>query len=204
MERLTIAQTQPKLDRHGFGYQAIRRSKHPKPPDSPEEQPTASVEWVSGGTLEEEKAEVRRQAGLAQIPAGASAAGGGSVPVVVEGRAIGGRSCDLNNTLSRLYMRRTLEDPKYISLALMFVSRHSEAGKNICWPAPEAEMRLRLRVGGLPTNPEELLGLIRETFEEREEQFDLGEVTRDYNRQFGRVQYDWTKTGIDAYRVSRF
>ncbi len=159
-------------------------------------------EWVPGLTLEQEKLESRRQAGLGAVPRGASVISGGeSVPIVMEAKNVGGNPRDLNNILSRQYQRRTVEEPRYLSLALMFVARHSERGRSICWPAPEAEQRLRLRVGGLPTKPDELLGLLRETFEEREEELDLGEVVQDYAKQFGRVQMDWLKPGIEAYRV---
>lgn len=198
-KELTItADARPKLDRHGLGYQPVRRKKTPKPP-------TNNSLWVAGGTLLEEK---RRLSGEVEQDGAKEASRGEEGPAQTKGRATveigsmvdpGVMYASINNT----YLRRRIEEPRNLSVALTYVARHHARGRNICWPYPEAESRLRLRVEGLPSKVEELTDLLQETFHAREEALDINEVVDDYARVYGRVQYDWTKPYDQASRVVR-
>ena len=144
---LTItAHARPTLDRHGLAYQLVRRRKPPK-------LPATDAKWVAGGTVLEEK---ERRSKEVEQDGAKEASRGMEGPVPAEGRVAKeiGNMCDpsmMYASLNNIYLRQRIEEPRNLSLALTYIARYHATGGNICWPYPEAESRLRLRVDGLPS-----------------------------------------------------
>lgn len=195
LARLSLS-TPSKLNCTGLGFEGSEKGL------SREASTQTLCEWVPGGTLDAEKARFREERAEAdQERVARETPGEARMSEVCH--AVGGDPVRLYRSLSATYQRRTVEDVKYLNLALRSVARRSPRGRNICWPAPEAEDRLRLRVAGLPTNGEQLLQLLHDTFEERGEPLNLDEVIGDFAKQYGRVTYQYDRPYAEMTRVVR-
>lgn len=92
---------------------------------------------------------------------------------------------ELNMKLCRL------EEERNLLIALRHLVRLlHEGGRQIAFPLPEAVDKIQLRCSNLPTEPQELMNLLTQVFERRNETLNLNETYRDFMRSYGRVILD--------------
>lgn len=97
-----------------------------------------------------------------------------------------------------------LEDEKNLIRSLRHLVRSlHEGGRQIAFQTPEAVDRIQLRSINLPTDPEELLGLVLQVFARRQEPFDLDGVYADFVRSCGRTVFDSRQQWPQCYTVVR-
>jgi len=94
---------------------------------------------------------------------------------------------ELRETIEKAMKLRRFEDPTVFKLALeLVVRRIRRYGKHINWPNPEVVTMMTLKAEGLPTEPEELLTLMREAVPKRGETLNIEEVENDLCVVYGR------------------
>jgi len=79
-----------------------------------------------------------------------------------------------------------------------------EEGRKITFPVPNAVDNICSKRNNLPSNPKELLMLVDEVFERREENLDLQEVYREFVQVYGRVVFDPKKPSPLNFAHTRF
>ena len=97
-----------------------------------------------------------------------------------------------------------LEEPSILTMALRHLVRHKhEKGETVTFPQIEAVDRIVLRSKNLPTDPNDLLELVKRVFKRREENFDVGEVYSQFVKAHGRTSFDprqsWPQCYIHTY-----
>ena len=94
---------------------------------------------------------------------------------------------ELRESIEKAMKLRRFGDPKVFKLALeLVVRRIGRYGKQINWPNPEVVTMMTLKAEGLPTEPEELLKLMKEAVEVRGEALNIEEVESDLCVVYGR------------------
>ena len=94
---------------------------------------------------------------------------------------------ELHKSIKKAMKLRRFEDPKVFKLALeLVVRRIGRYGRHINWPNPEVVTMMTLKAEGLPTEPEELLKLMKEAVEGRGETLNIEEVESDLCVVYGR------------------
>jgi len=94
---------------------------------------------------------------------------------------------EFRESIEKAMKLRRFEDPKVFTLALeLVVHRIGRYGKQINWPNPEVVTLMTLKAEGLPTEPEELLKLMKEAVEVRGETLNIEEVKSDLCVVYGR------------------
>lgn len=84
-----------------------------------------------------------------------------------------------------------LEERNNLTVALRHIVRSLHPkGETITFSSPGAVDRLDLRSINLPTEPGELLSLVKQVFVRRNEKLELEEVYRDFVKSHGRVAFD--------------
>ena len=105
-------------------------------------------------------------------------------------------------TLEYKYKLTALEDPKLLEVALRFITRNlNEEGEKIQFPVLDEVDRINLKRNNLPTNIQELLNLVDEVFERREEPLDLKKIYRQFVRAHGRTIFNPLEKWPQCYQV---
>ncbi|KAG5870368.1 hypothetical protein JTB14_016135 [Gonioctena quinquepunctata] len=88
-----------------------------------------------------------------------------------------------------------LEEPKILITALRHYVRHKHTkGDKVTFPVPGAVDRIQLKCYNIPTEVDELEGLLKQVFSRRNEVLDLEELYRDFALTHGRIAFDHTKS----------
>lgn len=77
-------------------------------------------------------------------------------------------------------------------------------GDTICFPTTEQTDRMLLRSENLPTDPKDLLDLLRQACTRRSEVLDLQSIYRDLVRAHGRVYFDPQQTGVKCFTYTKY
>ena len=94
---------------------------------------------------------------------------------------------DLDSALQLSY----LEEPRTLTMALRHLVRYNhEKGKTITFPQIETVDRIVLKTKNLPTNPIDLLELVKRVFERRGEILNMEEVYAQCVKTHGRTTFD--------------
>lgn len=98
-----------------------------------------------------------------------------------------------------------LEEERNLIIALRHLVRLThEGGKQIAFPTPEAVDRIQLRCSNLPTEPQDLMTLLTQVFERRNEKLNLHETYRDFVRSHGRVVLDHRQQWPNCHTLVRY
>ena len=69
----------------------------------------------------------------------------------------------------------------------------------LCFPQIDCVDRITLRTQNLPTNPRELLELIKHVYKRRNEMFEIEEVYQQFVKAHGRITFDPTQKWPQCY-----
>jgi len=106
------------------------------------------------------------------------------------------------------YKLAVLEDKQILTVPLRrsldVIRKLHGNGDTVTFPIPDAVDRITLKIHNLPNEPGQLLRLIDEVFERRNEDFDLNEVYNDFVRAHGRVLLDIKESWPHCYVHTKF
>lgn len=93
-----------------------------------------------------------------------------------------------------------IEEPRILRMVLRRVVRHRHPkGEQIVWPAADGEDIVLLSCVNLPTDPEELEGLLEKVYQRRGHKLDKESLYRDYCRLYGAILFDASKPFPECY-----
>ena len=93
-----------------------------------------------------------------------------------------------------------LEEPAILTMALRHIIRRThQNGETVVFPQIDAVDRIALRTHNLPSDPMELLNLVNQVFERRNELINLEEVYKQFVRAHGRTTFDYNQKWPQCY-----
>lgn len=97
-----------------------------------------------------------------------------------------------------------LEETSILTTALRHIVRlKSEKGNTITFPTLEAVDRIQLKSSNLPTNPSQLLELVKKVFDRRGESLEVGAIYKQFVAAHGRIAFNyqekWPHSHIHTY-----
>ena len=101
-------------------------------------------------------------------------------------------SYDVYKNIEGAMQLAKLEDPQMLLVAVRHIIRNNhEKGSTISFPQIEAVDRIHLKSNNLPTEPKEILNLVKKVFARRQEILNLDQIYEQFVRAHGRTIVDF-------------